>query len=96
MSTSKWQVLWSPCHLDRFITFGNEICLYQVTKSQETQPRVPGIKSQVIELSDETCASLVSVLTEIQYLKCVAWYPRPFPENLLAVGQANGKVLLTW
>ncbi|KAK2561322.1 GATOR complex protein MIOS [Acropora cervicornis] len=95
MSTSKWQVLWSPCHLDRFITFGNEICLYQVTKSQETQPRVPGIKSQVIELSDETCASLVSVLTEIQYLKCVAWYPGPFPENLLAVGQANGKVLLT-
>ncbi|XP_067022252.1 GATOR2 complex protein MIOS-A-like [Acropora muricata] len=95
MSTSKWQVLWSPCHLDRFITFGNEICLYQVTKSQETQPRVPGIKSQVIELSDETSASLVSVLTEIQYLKCVAWYPRPFPENLLAVGQANGKVLLT-
>lgn len=49
----------------------------------------------MIQLSDETCASLVSVMTEIQYLKCVAWYPRAEPENLLAVGQANGRVLLT-
>lgn len=95
MSTAKWQVLWSPSQHDKFITFGNEICLYKVTRSQDSLPKTAGIRSQVIQLSDETSASLVSILTEIQFLKCVAWYPGPEPENLLAVGQANGRVLLT-
>ena len=34
MSTGKWQVLWSPNQQDKFITYGNEICLYKVTRSQ--------------------------------------------------------------
>ncbi|XP_078376457.1 GATOR2 complex protein MIOS-B-like isoform X2 [Oculina patagonica] len=95
MSTGKWQVLWSPNQHDKFITFGNEICLYKVTKSQESPPKVAGVRSQVIQLSDDTYASLLSVMTDIQYLKCVAWYPKSEPEHLLAVGQANGRVLVT-
>lgn len=95
MSAGKWQVLWSPSQHDKFITFANEICLYKVTRSQESLPKTAGIRSQVIQLSDETYASLVSVLTDIQNLKCVAWYPKSEPENLLAVGQGNGRVLIT-
>lgn len=49
----------------------------------------------MIQLSDDTYASLLSVMADIQYLKCVAWYPKSEPENLLAVGQANGRVLVT-
>lgn len=95
MSSGNWQVLWSPSQQDKFITFGNEICLYKVTGSQESPPKAAGIRNQVIQLSDDTYASLVSVLTDIQYLKCVAWYPSSEPENLIAVGQANGRVLVT-
>ena len=29
------------------------------------------------------------------FSQCVAWYPKSEPENLLAVGQANGRVLVT-
>ncbi len=29
------------------------------------------------------------------YLQCLAWYPKPNPDHLLAVGLANGKVVLT-
>lgn len=95
MSTGKWQVLWSPNQQDKFITYGNEICLYKVTRSQDNPPKAAGGRSQVIQLSDDTYASLLSVMADIQYLKCVAWYPKSEPENLLAVGQANGRVLVT-
>ena len=28
-------------------------------------------------------------------LQCLAWYPKPNPDTLLAVGLANGKIVLT-
>lgn len=95
MSTANWQVLWSPNQHDKFITFGSEICLYKVTRSQESPPKAAGARSQVIPLSGDTYASLLSVMNDIQNLKCVAWCPKSERENLLAVGQANGRVLVT-
>nr|XP_058964529.1 GATOR complex protein MIOS-like [Pocillopora verrucosa] len=95
MSTANWQVLWSPNQHDKFITFGSEICLYKVSRSQESPPTAAGVRSQVMHLSGDTYASLLSVVNDIQNLKCVAWYPKSEPENLLAVGQANGRVLVT-
>lgn len=51
-----------------------------------------------LRLGPKTAASLLSTNSDLQYIKCVAWRPglETDPTNqLLAVGQANGKVALT-
>lgn len=40
-------------------------------------------------------AHLLSTIANHHYVKCVDIYPQPEPDILLAVGQANGKVVLT-
>ena len=47
------------------------------------------------ELSDTTVAQLLATNSSHHYLKCVDVYPKEEPDVLLAVGQANGKVVLT-
>lgn len=88
MSTVKLDVQWSPNCPDRFITFGTDLSLYQVEEIRDGQQ-----KSLTQRLSDTHCAHLLFTNSNHQYLKCVAWYPRQ--DHLLAVGQANGKVVLT-
>lgn len=46
-------------------------------------------------MSDTTIAHLLATNTSNNYVKCVDIYPLPEPDVLLAVGQANGKVVLT-
>lgn len=48
-----------------------------------------------IKVSDTTVAHLLATNTSHHYVKCVDIYPVPEPDILLAVGQANGKVVLT-
>ncbi|KAK2146679.1 hypothetical protein LSH36_589g01037 [Paralvinella palmiformis] len=48
-----------------------------------------------LKISDNTYASLLSTNNEYQYIKCTAWYPRPEPANLVAVGLATGRIVLT-
>lgn len=47
------------------------------------------------KISDSTFAHLLATNSSHHYVKCVHIYPRPEPDILLAVGQANGKVVLT-
>lgn len=51
-----------------------------------------------LRLGPKTVASLLATNTDLQYIKCVAWCPGLESDpasQLLAVGQANGKVALT-
>nr|CAD7607014.1 unnamed protein product [Timema genevievae] len=48
-----------------------------------------------VNLSSATGANLLATNTSHQYVKCVDIYPQPEPDILLAIGQANGKVVLT-
>uniref|UniRef100_W5MZ29 Missing oocyte, meiosis regulator, homolog (Drosophila) n=1 Tax=Lepisosteus oculatus TaxID=7918 RepID=W5MZ29_LEPOC len=90
MSASKPDILWSPHHVDRYVICDSELSLYRIASlgSAET-------KAGVLQLSGETAATLLAINSDTPYMKCVAWYPRPEPECLLAVGQANGRVVLT-
>ncbi|XP_013772701.1 GATOR complex protein MIOS-like [Limulus polyphemus] len=90
MTGVKVDILWSPNHPDRFITFGTDLRLYQLETLKDGCS-----KSSAIPLSDNSCAALLSINSDNHYMKCIAWYPRHEPDNLLAVGQANGKVVLT-
>ncbi|XP_070565047.1 GATOR2 complex protein MIOS-like [Ptychodera flava] len=84
----RYEVLWSPSQPEKFLTFGNDLTLYKV----EDQPG----KAQVQKISDEKFANLVSINADNQYnMKCVAWYPKGDPEDLLAVGLTHGRVVLT-
>ncbi|XP_031568130.1 GATOR complex protein MIOS-like [Actinia tenebrosa] len=85
----KPQVLWSPHSPDRFITFGKDIRLYKSVTSQENS------RGQVLQLSDKSHALLSSVINDDQLLKCIAWYPHTEPDDLLAIGQSNGRVIVT-
>ncbi|XP_077978834.1 GATOR2 complex protein MIOS-B-like [Glandiceps talaboti] len=91
-SSTRFEILWSPVHPDKFLTFGTDLTLYGVQKISEGNVS----KSQGQTIADDMFANLLSVNTDNQYnMKCVAWYPKPEPENLLAVGLNHGRVVLT-
>ncbi|KAJ8676074.1 hypothetical protein QAD02_011860 [Eretmocerus hayati] len=89
MSSAKLEVQWSPIHSNKFITWGTEICLYEIGEIKET------IRPSCIKVSDTTIVQLLATNSSNYYIKCIDIYPSPEPDVLLAVGQANGKVLLT-
>ncbi|XP_017309191.1 GATOR complex protein MIOS [Ictalurus punctatus] len=90
MSASKPDILWSPHHADRFVICDSELSLYRIGTVGTSEA-----KAGALPLSEETAATLLAINSDTPYMKCVAWYPKPEPECLLAVGQANGRVVLT-
>ncbi|MCJ8745463.1 hypothetical protein PDJAM_G00130400 [Pangasius djambal] len=90
MSTSKPDILWSPHHADRFVICDSELSLYRIGAVGTSEA-----KAGALPLSEETAATLLAINSDTPYMKCVAWYPKHEPECLLAVGQANGRVVLT-
>ncbi|KAH0544233.1 GATOR complex protein MIOS-B [Cotesia glomerata] len=89
MNSSKLEVQWSPVHSNKFITWGTEICLYEVSELKDND------KQSCIKISDTTVAQLLATNSSHHYVKCVDIYPQSEPDILLAVGQANGKIVLT-
>ncbi|KAF4794273.1 WD repeat-containing protein mio [Turdus rufiventris] len=90
MSGSKPDILWAPHHVDRFVVCDSELSLYHIDSAVSSE-----LKAGSLRLSEETTATLLSINSDTPYMKCVAWYPKYDPECLLAVGQANGRVVLT-
>nr|XP_034309775.1 GATOR complex protein MIOS-A isoform X2 [Crassostrea gigas] len=89
---SNLKVHWSPIHDDVFCTCSpNKILLYKVVHSTEkpTQ-KVPSMR----QMSDTLWAVEQPKSIEMGMLKTVAWYPKPEPDNMLAIGLANGRVIL--
>ncbi|XP_069184860.1 GATOR2 complex protein MIOS isoform X3 [Procambarus clarkii] len=94
MSSVRVDVQWSPVAADQFLTWGSDLQLYQVQDVTSTEI----VQLPRLRLGPKTAASLLSTNNDLQYIKCVAWCPglESDPTNqLLAVGQANGKVALT-
>lgn len=89
MSSIKLDVQWSPIHANKFITWGTEISLYEVIQAKDN------IRQLYTKISDYTVAHLLATNTNHHYVKCIDIYPQLEPDILLAVGQANGKVVLT-
>lgn len=90
MSGSKPDILWSPHHPDRYVICDSELGLYRIGPVGSAEN-----KAGTLPLSEETAATLLAINSDTPYMKCVAWYPKHEPECLLAVGQANGRVVLT-
>uniref|UniRef100_A0A6I8SZF3 Missing oocyte, meiosis regulator, homolog n=1 Tax=Xenopus tropicalis TaxID=8364 RepID=A0A6I8SZF3_XENTR len=92
MSGSKPDILWAPHHVDRFVVCDSELNLYHIESAASPSSE---LKAGSLRLSEETTATLLAINSDTPYMKCVAWYPKYDPECLLAVGQANGRVVLT-
>ncbi|CAL8337121.1 unnamed protein product [Gadus morhua 'NCC'] len=90
MSGSKPDILWSPHHPDRYVICDSELGLYRIGPACSAET-----KAGTLPLSVDTAATLLAINSDTPYMKCVAWYPKHEPECLLAVGQANGRVVLT-
>eukprot|EP00061_Rhincodon_typus_P011767 g37031.t1 len=90
MSGSKPDILWAPHHVDRFVVCDSELCLYRTESVGNCEAKAGSLR-----LSEDTTATLLAINSDTPYMKCVAWYPKYDPECLLAVGQANGRVVLT-
>uniref|UniRef100_UPI00358F6695 GATOR2 complex protein MIOS isoform X2 n=1 Tax=Myxine glutinosa TaxID=7769 RepID=UPI00358F6695 len=90
MSGLKPDILWSPQHDNKFVICDSEIALYRMDPVA-----APAAKTSCHRLSEETAATLLAINSETPYMKCIAWCPRHDAECLLAVGQANGRVVLT-
>ncbi|XP_034030196.1 GATOR complex protein MIOS [Thalassophryne amazonica] len=90
MSGSKPDILWSPHHPDHYVICDSELGLYRIGSVGSSEN-----KAGALPLSEETAATLLAINSDTPYMKCVAWYPKHEPECLLAVGQANGRVVLT-
>ncbi|KAL0278558.1 UNVERIFIED_CONTAM: hypothetical protein PYX00_000352 [Menopon gallinae] len=85
------EILWSPVHPDKFITWGTEIYLYEIGPIKDPLAK----QSPYIKTSDRTEATLLATNSTQRYVKCVDICPQQDIDLLLAVGQVDGKVVLT-
>ncbi|XP_044266200.1 GATOR complex protein MIOS-B [Tribolium madens] len=85
--SSKLEIQWTPI-TNKFITWGSEICLYEVHQDRDNV-------LQSIKLSSTTSANLLATNTNHHYVKCLDVYPKSDADLLLAVGLSNGRISLS-
>ncbi|XP_050420340.1 GATOR complex protein MIOS isoform X2 [Adelges cooleyi] len=88
---SKLEIQWSPIHENKFITWGPDVRMYEVSSTISESPKNNDVPKG-ITLSSSTVANLLATSTNHRYVKCVDIYPKPDSEIMLAIGHANGKV----
>ncbi len=78
--------MWSPHQADQFVIASSDLRLYEIEAKASLEPGTSKRRSQI---------NLVSVNSEVQGCKCVAWSPDPSTPSMLAAGLPSGKVVLT-
>ncbi|PZC85881.1 hypothetical protein B5X24_HaOG215243 [Helicoverpa armigera] len=90
MSGAKLEVLWSPIHHDKFILWGPDITLYEVSRIKEIE------KKTTFTPISSTRGATVLASQSASGVSCVDISAIPEqPEPLLALGYASGRVALT-
>ncbi|KAK9890772.1 hypothetical protein WA026_012117 [Henosepilachna vigintioctopunctata] len=83
---SKLEIVWTP-HPDKFITWGSDICLYEV------HPLKNNINTN-IKLCNTNGANLISSNSNHPFIKCLDVHPKVDSDLLMAIGNLYGKVSL--
>ncbi|KAL6266417.1 hypothetical protein P5V15_003268 [Pogonomyrmex californicus] len=93
MSRPKWDILWSPFHSDRFITWDSDavLNLYEIGLRDNS---VRENDQTYLQISEHSVAELISSITINSYAKCIDLYPQP-ELDIVASGHANGKIVLS-
>ncbi|KAL4222251.1 hypothetical protein ACF0H5_018288 [Mactra antiquata] len=85
------KVSWSPLDKTKFLTYTNSIINLYETRQITDEP----IPKGCVNISDELFAANLTILSDVHLTQCVEWYPGPTNDHLIAIGQANGKVVLS-
>ncbi|KAJ8949341.1 hypothetical protein NQ314_008261 [Rhamnusium bicolor] len=85
--TGKLEIQWSPIH-NKFITWGSEVCLYEILPARETS-------THVFKISDTHCAQLLATNINHHFARSIDIYPKSETDLLLAIGLTNGRVALS-
>ncbi|GFN83407.1 WD repeat-containing protein mio [Plakobranchus ocellatus] len=86
MSGPKIDLQWSPVDDDIFVTYGTSLHLFQAKE------RNGSFEADENERQSISTITQLASNTELHFMKCVAWCPRPQPKNVFAVAQASGKI----
>ncbi|XP_063825990.1 GATOR2 complex protein MIOS [Ostrinia nubilalis] len=90
MSGGKLEVIWSPVHHDKFIIWGSDITLYQVSRLKDIEK-----KTAFTQISGNRGATVIASQSA-NGVRCVDVSAAPEQaEPLLALGHASGRVSLT-
>ncbi|XP_053373892.1 GATOR complex protein MIOS-like [Mercenaria mercenaria] len=85
------KVSWAPLDKNKFLTYTNSIINLYDTRCIQGEP----IPKGSLHISDDLYATSLATLSDVHLTKCVEWYPGTTSDHLIAIGQANGKVLLS-
>ncbi|RVE52876.1 hypothetical protein evm_002533 [Chilo suppressalis] len=89
ISGTKLDVIWSPVHHDKFILWGSDITLYQVSRLKDIEK-----KTAYTQISSNRGATVIASQSA-NGVRCVDISAIPEqPEPLLALGHSNGRVSL--
>ncbi|XP_072027810.1 GATOR2 complex protein MIOS-like [Amphiura filiformis] len=98
----KWDIQWSPTQSDVFLTYGadrTDLNLYTVEAvAEDSDAKSQGqhiSKERAVKLQASKLDLYIQTKSDLSLIKCFACYPKPIPENLLALGLSNGKVVLS-
>ncbi|KAL0882791.1 hypothetical protein ABMA27_016339 [Loxostege sticticalis] len=90
MSGAKLEVIWAPVHHDKFIIWGSDITLYQVSRLKDIEK-----KTAYTQISANRGATVLASQSA-NGVRCVdVSAVAEQPEPLLALGHASGRVTLT-
>lgn len=92
MAGGRLEVYWSPNSPDKFLTWGSDLSLYQV---KNTSGRDDIASAHNFQISSNSRAYQLGSFTDVAFAKCLAWLPVPELEGVIAIGQTNGRILLT-
>ncbi len=86
----KPDILWSPHHADRYVICDTELSLYRIGPAGSSET-----KAGALPLSEETAATLLAINSDTPVYEMCGLVSQTRAGVLLAVGQANGRVVLT-
>ncbi|VDO86191.1 unnamed protein product [Soboliphyme baturini] len=87
---AKAELAWSPHRVDEFLLIGEAMRLYRVTVWKESDLETPVFW----KMSDSTGIELLNSVN-VSFAKCFQWHPKSEYFYVVALGHANGRVLLT-
>ncbi|XP_041979444.1 GATOR complex protein MIOS [Aricia agestis] len=88
MASNKLDVLWSPIHDDKFIVWGQDITLYEVSPLEE-------LENKTCTPLSATSGATVIASQSANGVRCVDISAIPEADPILALGHASGKITLT-
>ncbi|CAG9786998.1 unnamed protein product [Diatraea saccharalis] len=89
MSGTKLDVIWSPIHHDKFILWGSDITLYQVSRLKDIEKKTTYTQISSIRGATVIASQSANGVRSVD----ISAIPEQ-PEPLLALGHANGRVSL--